>query len=166
MSTQLSPHFYLEEFDQDAPIPADCLPVLTRFCVGVLEPIRVWLNRAMEVTSGHRPPDQNKAIHGSPTSEHIYNPQWCAADFEFDTAVPTPISVRACFDWIRQNPLLPFHQVILEHSANGSTIIHISMNLAKWGVRQALEGSTYNASAYSSYDVAFFSGPTAKQESV
>lgn len=164
MSTPLSPHFDLEEFDQDAPIPADCLPLLTRFCVEVLEPIRAWLDRPVEITSGYRSSAHNQEIHGSPTSEHVYNPQWCAADLEFDAAAPTPLSIRACFDWIRQNPTLPFHQVILEHSGNGSSIIHVSMNTVKWGVRQALEGSTYNASPYSTHDVTPFSGPTESQE--
>ena len=166
MSTQVSPHFDLEEFDQDAPIPADCVPILRLFCIDILEPIRAWLNRPMEITSGYRSPEHNQEIHGSPTSEHVYTTEYCASDFVFNTTAPTSVSIRACYDWIRQNPRLPFHQVILEHSANGTSIIHISMNLTKWGVRQALEGATYNASAYSTHDVTSFGGPSLNQENV
>jgi hypothetical protein len=148
----LSPHFAVEEFDQDAPIPDDCLPIFELLCNKILEPIRDYINEPITITSGYRPSDVNKAVHGSPTSEHVASPKWCAADFSFETGFGKILSVRAVFDWIR-NSQLPFHQVILEHDATGRSIIHVSINLMKPGVRQALEGATHNASAYTTWDV-------------
>lgn len=154
----LSPHFDLEEFDQDAPIPADCLPTLEFFCINILEPIRVWLGRPMEVTSGYRPPDVNAATHGSPTSDHMYTPERIAADFTFDTTFGKLVSLRATFDWIRTNPLIPWTQVILEHGAKGS-IIHIGYNKNKISARSALEGATHNASPYQHWEAAAYQLP-------
>jgi hypothetical protein len=48
--------------------------------------------------------------------------------------------------------------VIFEHGGMAS-IIHISYNLDKLGTRQALEGATYNASPYSSWEVAAYTSP-------
>jgi hypothetical protein len=153
---KLSEHFDLHEFDHDGTIPAECFDVFEMLAEEVLEPVRAWLNRPMTITSGYRPPQINQQIHGAPHSEHVATKSWCAADFTFDADVVPPVSLRACFDWIRSNPTLPFHQVILEHSNGGNSIIHVSINTAKIGERQALEGATYNQSAYSSFDVVPF----------
>jgi zinc D-Ala-D-Ala carboxypeptidase len=143
----LSPHFDLNEFDQDGPIPDACLPVLTDLCTLVLEPVRERFGE-LKVTSGYRPPLANAEAHGQPNSEHIYSPAWCACDF---LAVGEPIQ-RTVFDWMRENPSLPYHQLILEHSANGSSIVHVSMNKQKPGVRSVLEGATHNAEPYVKVD--------------
>ena len=113
----------------------------------------------MEITSGDRPPDANKATHGSPTSEHIYTPDSCAADFTFDTTFGKLVSMRATFDWIRTNPFLPFHQVILEHGANGSSIIHVGYNKNKLSARTAMEGATHNAAPYQHWECAAYKLP-------
>jgi hypothetical protein len=159
---QLSDHFESSEFEKDGPIPTDCLEIAKQFCTLVLEPIRAYIGEPMDVTSGYRPPAANAAAHGVSNSEHIWTPRYCAADWEF---VPKPgFSMRSVFDWIRDSASIPFHQVILEHSAIGSSIIHISYNLDKIGVRQALEGSTHNASPYTSWEVATFIPQTGGQE--
>lgn len=160
---QLSAHFDQKEFEKDAPVPAACVPVLQFLCLMVLEPIRGLVARPMEITSGYRPPDANKAAHGVPNSEHVYTEDHAAADFTFDTMIEhlPPLSIRACFDWIRNNPLLPFDQVILEHGASGSSIIHVSCSKQRLedGVRSALEGATHNASVYTKWEVATYVEP-------
>src|SRR6266852_3194247 len=159
---QLSDHFDSREFEKDGPIPTDCLDVGKQFCTLVLEPIRAYIGEPMQVTSGYRPLAANATAHGVSNSEHIWTPQHCAADWFF---APRPgFNPRSVFDWIRNSPSIPFHQVILEHSAIGSSIIHISYNLDKIGVRQALEGATHNASPYTSWEVATFIPQTGGQE--
>lgn len=160
---QASEHFDQSEFEKDAAIPADCVPILQFLCQMVLEPIRAFVARPMEITSGYRPPDANKAAHGVPHSEHVYTPDHAAADFTFSTSfAQLPLmSIRTCFDWIRNNDSLPFDQVILEHGASGSSIIHISCSKERLaaGFRSALEGATHNASPYTKWDVASYTPP-------
>lgn len=159
--TPLSDHFEQDEFEKDAPVPADCVPILQFLCQMVLEPIRAFVARPMEITSGYRPPDANKAAHGVPNSEHVYTPDHAAADFSFAVAKLPALTIRACFDWIRNNPALPFDQVILEHGSSGSSIIHISCSKERLaaGVRSALEGATHNASPYTKWEVAAYTAP-------
>jgi peptidase M15-like protein len=146
--TQLSENFTLEEFSKDGPIDPACIPILTRLCVEVLEPVRAYLGCPLEITSGNRPPLDNAEAHGQPNSEHIYTPAWAAADFVFKAA---EFSTRGAFDWMRQNSVLPFHQLILEHG-QVSTVIHVSMNTRMPGVRSVLEGATHNAEPYVKID--------------
>lgn len=153
---QFSDHFESSEFEKDGPIPAECVDIAKEFCTLVLEPIRGFAGGPVGVTSGYRPPDANAEAHGVKNSEHIWTPRYCAADLSFNTNFGTMLSVRAVFDLIRQSSSIPFHQVILEHGANGSSIIHVSYNLDKIGVRQALEGATHNASPYTSWEVATY----------
>jgi len=146
----LSPHFDQSEFEQDGPLPEECIPVVRRFCLSVLEPIREQFG-AFKITSARRTEEANTEAHGQPNSEHLYTAEHCAVD----GYVPHQQS-RPVFDWIRENPKLPFHQLILEHDANGFSILHISMNVAMPGVRSVLEGATHNAEKYTPVDhVAF-----------
>jgi len=150
---QVSAHFDSTEFEHGTTISDDCLPLLRQFCAEVLERIRAFIHRAMEITSGDRSAETNAGAHGVKNSEHIWTPRKIAADFTFDTTFGTMLSLRATFDWIRESPTIPFHQVILETDAGGDSIIHVSMDLDLPGVRQALIGATHNASPYSSADV-------------
>lgn len=151
MSMWLSDHFGLEEFDQNGPVPQESMAALTILCRDVLEPTRAFCGTALLITSGNRPPAANAAAHGQPNSEHMYNADHVAADF-FQSDKP----MREVFDWMRNNPSLPYHQLILEHSANGASVIHVSVNLIKAGVRSVLEGATYNASPYIKMDYVAF----------
>lgn len=45
---------------------------LKKLCVSVLEPIRLYWNAPVVVTSGYRCPKLNKAVKGSPTSQHVF----------------------------------------------------------------------------------------------
>lgn len=159
---QLSVHFDTREFEIDAPIPDELLPIAKEFCEQVLEPVRTIVGAPIRITSGYRPPEANAAAHGVNNSEHIWSPRWCAADFSFG---PVPgLTIRGAFDRIRESTSIPFHQLILEHNSIGVSIIHISYNLDKVGVRQALEGATHNASPYTSWEVATFIPQTGQQE--
>lgn len=151
---RLSPHFNVEEFSKDAPIPEDCLPVLTRLCLEILEPVRMKFLTALLVTSGYRPVEQNAEAHGQPNSEHIYSPAWAACDF---LVCNEQLSPRGVFDWMRLHATLPYHQLILEHG-QVSTIIHVSLNTQKPGIRSVLEGATANRVPYISVKYAPYQG--------
>jgi Peptidase M15 len=153
MTMQVSTHFDVSEFQHGTTIPEDCLPLLRQFCAEVLEPIRAFVHRPVEITSGYRSPESNAQAHGVKNSEHVWTPRKIATDFTFNTTFGTMLSMRATFDWIRTSPTIPFHQIILEHQADGSSIIHVSMNLDLPDVRQAFEGATHNTSPYTSWEV-------------
>lgn len=99
------------------------------------------------LTSGYRDAQANLEAHGQPNSEHVATADCCAADF-----YPADGKTRALFDWMRQSSSLPFHQLILEHGANGSSVIHVSWNRTKPGVRSVLEGTTHNSQPYTKVD--------------
>lgn len=75
--TQLTPHFRLSEFavsgsypELVAPVPPQFRPNVEKLARTVLEPMRVEWGRPFQVLSGYRPPALNKAVGGSPTSQH------------------------------------------------------------------------------------------------
>lgn len=67
---QITPHFNINEFrcrvNGEVIINADVIAHIQR-----LEKFRVWYNRAITVNSGYRTPEHNKAIGGSPKSQHM-----------------------------------------------------------------------------------------------
>lgn len=155
----LSSHFELKEFDRKGEMPAACEGILKRLCVEVLEPVREHFGPIL-ITSGYRSPEANAEAHGQPNSEHIYTPAWCAADF-FISGLP----MRPVFDWMRNNAELPFHQLILEHGANGSSVVHVSINSRMPGTRSVLEGATHNAEPYIKADYVAYN-PVSNHEAV
>lgn len=140
---QLTAHFTLAEFELGAPVPEDCIPIFTELCAKILEPIRTTFEKRLVITSGYRSPEQNAEAHGQVNSEHIATPLHCACDFYLEE-----VSSRFIFDWLRNSPSLPYHQLILEHSAFGASVIHISINKTMPGVRSVLEGATHNTEPY------------------
>jgi len=56
---------------------------------------------------------------------------------------------------MRNNPYLPFHQLILEHGKDGSSIIHVSINKMMPGIRSVLEGSEHNDPSKQNRHVAY-----------
>src|SRR5882762_8503471 len=140
---QLSAHFCLEEFQKDGPILAVAIPSFAVLCTGILEPARAYQECALLLTSGYRDAAANLEAHGQPNSEHVATSEYCAADF-----YPADGKTRALFDWMRQSSSLPFHQLILEHGKNGSSVIHVSWNRTKPGIRSVLEGATHNSEPY------------------
>src|SRR5256885_3105239 len=140
---QLTAHFTLAEFEKGAPVPEDCIPSFTELCAKILEPIRSTFDKHLIITSGYRSPEQNAEAHGQPSSEHMATPLMCACDFYLED-----ISMRFIFDWLRNSPSLPYHQLILEHNAKGGNIIHVSINKTMPGVRSVLEGAVHNTEPY------------------
>jgi zinc D-Ala-D-Ala carboxypeptidase len=140
---QLSQNFALDEFQKNEPIPAVAIPTFAVLATQILEPVRAFLQEPLLITSGYRSPEANVAAHGQPNSEHVATADYCAADF-YCGLVPA----RTIFDYMRNNSMIPFHQLILEHGANGSSIVHVSYNRLKVGVRSVLEGATHNSEPY------------------
>lgn len=139
----LTAHFHLSEFEHGAIIPDDCIPIFTELCSKILEPIRTVFDKPLIITSGFRSPESNAEAHGQKNSEHLATPLMCACDFYLEG-----ISMRFIFDWLRNSPSLPYHQLILEHNAFGASVIHVSINKMVPGVRSVLEGAVHNTEQY------------------
>lgn len=154
MSHLISDTFEPTNFQENDPVPEESLPVLKRLYEEILVPVMQKFGSIVS-DSGHRSVTANKAAHGQPNSEHIYTAEHVADDF-YSPNVPA----RIVFDWMRLNPVLPFHQLILEHSQNGFTIIHVSMNVSMPGVRSVKEGATHNAGQYVNIDHVAFNPQT------
>lgn len=152
---QLTEHFTLEEFQKGDAIPPFCIGIFTDLAEQILEPVRAEFQEPLIITSGYRSPMENAEAHGQPNSEHIATSSMCACDF----FIPGHLSQRSVFDWMRLNPALPFHQLIFEHGANDSSVIHVSINKMMRGVRSVLEGSEHNASGYAKVDHVEFAAP-------
>lgn len=135
---QLSEHFSLAEFGLD--IPAVTVPTFAVMCTQILEPIREYVESALYITSGYRSIQKNEDVHGQPNSEHVATADFCAVDFFCP-------KVQQVFQWLAQNPAIPYHQLILEKGKLGY-VIHISYNRTKPGVRSVLSGSTNNSVPY------------------
>jgi len=71
----------------------------------VLQPVRDWFGRVVDISSWYRSPLVNAAVGGSNSSQHLTG---AAVDF-----VIRGIPVDEVFDWIRQSPLM-FDQLIRE----------------------------------------------------
>lgn len=78
MLEQISSHFRWVEAAVSAsyprlvePVPDDLRPVATRLALDVLEPTRAAINRAMRTQSWYRSGALNRAVGGSPTSQHL-----------------------------------------------------------------------------------------------
>lgn len=83
----------------------------------VMQPLRSWYGKPINITSGYRSPKLNKAIGGSTTSDHCRGQ---AIDF----TVPKE-DYKKVFDYIKTK--LVFDQCILEFATNGYPIwIHVS----------------------------------------
>jgi hypothetical protein len=152
--TPLTAHFALEEFQKGDPIPSACIGIFTDLAEKILEPVRNEFQKALVITSGYRSNKENAAAHGIPNSEHIATTFFCACDFYVEG-----LGSRFVFDWMRQNPTLPFHQLILESDASGGSIIHISYNKTIPGVRSVLVGATHNSQPYQKVDYVAYEPP-------
>ena len=89
-----------------------------RLCVLLLEPARAslctWANQEvkMHTDSGFRCPTLNKLVGGSDTSAHL---DFLAADII--PMLPEGLTLREAFDHLRQDPTVPYDQIILECDA-------------------------------------------------
>jgi len=152
--TPLTPHFALEEFQKGDPIPSACIGIFTDLAEKILEPVRNEFQKALVITSGYRSNKENAEAHGIPNSEHIATTFFCACDFYVEG-----LGSRFVFDWIRQNSMIPFLQLILVSDASGGSIIHISYNKTIPGVRSVMIGATHNAAPYQKVDYVAYAPP-------
>jgi Peptidase M15 len=136
---QLSEHFQLSDFGGQN-IPAACVPTFSSLANTILEPVCEEFGCKLYFTSGFRTEAQNENAHGQINSEHMATADYCAVDFFC-------VMISTVFDWMRNNPTLPFHQLILEKGKVGY-IIHVSWNRTKPGVRSVLTGATNNSQPY------------------
>ena len=120
MTTQLSPHFSLEELVasvtadrlgiDNTPSP-DIVAALTRTCAVALEPARAIWGVPVHVDSGYRCPALNSAVHGADRPGHI-------SEHEFGRAadlIPQGIVLLDAFKAIRASGI-QFDQLIIEEN--------------------------------------------------
>ncbi len=91
---------------------------LKNLCVNILEPVRVSINRPIAVTSGFRSERLNKAVGGSPDSQHMKGQ---AADI-----VCFGMSAKSLFKRILELGI-PYDQIIYE-GAQTNAWVHISFD--------------------------------------
>ena len=94
---------------------------LTNLVTNILQPLRDFWNRPITVSSGYRSVELNRAIGGSPSSEHC---KGYAADIEI-----VGVDNFTLFEYIKKN--MKFTQIILEFYQEGipdSGWVHISRN--------------------------------------
>ena len=124
----LSEHFVLDEFVvsqtatrqgiDNTPSP-DVIARLTHLCRHILEPARQALG-PLHISSGYRCPELNRAVGGSPDSQHMLG---YAAD-----VVPVKASKMELARWVVEH-VPDFDQVILEFGKpDNPAWIHLSAN--------------------------------------
>jgi hypothetical protein len=113
----LSPHFTLAELTRSEAATrggfsntpdAKATAALAALCNNVLEPLRVKLGKPIRINSGYRGPEANKAVSGSPTSQHCCKNGDAATDIEVDGMANLALA-KLIIDLD-----LPFDQLILE----------------------------------------------------
>lgn len=123
----ITPNFAWEELSVSAshpdlcePVPENLKPNAERLCKTILQPIREWWGKSMHLDSCYRPEALNKAVGGSPTSQHRYAQ---AADVTTD-------GTRTLFKKLLENPAkFPLGQVIYYPAQN---FIHMALPSEKY----------------------------------
>lgn len=117
---QLSKNFHLSEFTRSQTasrqnilnVPNSLhIKALQLLCQKVLQPIRDHFDKPVIISSGYRSPELNRAIGGSPKSQHMKGE---AADFEIHG-----IDNYELAKWIEKN--LNYDQLILEFYTGGNS---------------------------------------------
>ena len=139
MTNQLSQHFSLVEFTRSATAeklgicnepPVTVVSNLQCLCQKVLEPLRVYADTPIVISSGYRCQQLNEAVGGVKNSQH------CTGEAA-DIHLPDIKTGRAWFDFIAR--FLVFDQLIWEHSAD-ATWIHVSHRRRGCNRRRIMEG--------------------------
>lgn len=122
---RLSEHFTLQEFERsrkaqelgiDNHVPARLIPALEQLCQQVLEPLRLYAEEPVVISSGYRCPRLNRLVGGALLSQHVKGE---AADIR----IPDRLTGMRWFAWLMENTT--FDQLIWER--RGSTCwIHVS----------------------------------------
>lgn len=124
---RLSPNFRISEFSVSAsrpdlvrPIPAAYFPAVETLAREILQPIRDHVAAPVTILSGYRSAALNRAIGGSPTSQHLRAE---AADF-------TTAKLRGLFrDLVARTLLVPCGQCIYYPSRQ---FVHVAIPSAKY----------------------------------
>ena len=97
----------------------------------VLEPLRVAMGRPINISSGFRCEQLNKAVGGVYNSQHLKG-QAADISIEGDMAFG-----RKIFEYIKNH--LTFDQLIWEHNAKGSYWVHVSYRADGRNRRQVID---------------------------
>ena len=100
----------------------------------VLEPLRVAMGRPINISSGYRCEQLNRAVGGAYNSQHLKGQ---AADINIDGDMAFG---RKVFDYIKNH--LPFDQLIWEHDRSGTYWVHVSYVFPDFGKnrKQVIDG--------------------------
>ena len=142
---RLSEHFMLSEFtrsstaerlgldnslDASNPLDQDVINNLRNLCEQVLEPLRAYAGQPIMIASGYRSPALNKAVRGSPQSQHLTGE---AADIRLPTyncrgadgqSFTNLEQLNKRFLWLMNNT--DFDQLIKETTNRQIYWIHVS----------------------------------------
>lgn len=127
MATQISKNFSLEEFIASDAAKAKGInntpstQVVCRLCAlvhHVVQPLRDWYGKPIEISSGYRSTALNKAVGGVANSQHLTGE---ACDLQLADGKNIG---QLWFDWIRTH--CEFDQLIMEHNAKGVYWVHVS----------------------------------------
>jgi zinc D-Ala-D-Ala carboxypeptidase len=140
--TRLSPNFTLHEllrsqtasrrkFDEQFNPPATVVDSLIVLCTKLLEPIRQLYGAPITISSGYRCPRLNKAVGGSPTSQHMIGE---AADIDFGTREANLLLFDMIQEW-QKNGFIEFDQLLNEFDGDW---IHVSHKRIGKNRRQVL----------------------------
>ena len=136
---KLSKNFSLNEFISsetalrrgiDNTPSAEVLANLKALCENIMQPLRDWYGKPINITSGYRSPALNRAIKGAANSDHMKGQ---AVDFTLPKE-----DYPKVFEWLRNN--VNYTQIIDEF---GFSWIHISYD-AKNLKKQALKAVKQN----------------------
>ena len=134
METNITMHFTIEEMyasDTAKRLGINNKPStqqminLVYLCAFVLEPLRVAMGKPINISSGFRCPQLNKAVGGVYNSQHLKG-QAADIDIQGDMAFG-----RKIFEYIRDH--LPFDQLIWEHNKSGTYWVHVSFVFPDFG---------------------------------
>ena len=113
------------------PVPAQHAPAAKRLVITILDPLRRFINRRIDVLSCYRSKALNDAVKGSPTSQHVYAE---AADIDPGTAEETEELFVAMLTGAIK---VPCGQVIYyplggKAKANGGRFLHVALPSARY----------------------------------
>lgn len=97
--------------------PNDVLEAMKAVSINCFEPIRKWYGKPIRVNSFYRCPALNKAVNGSPTSQHVKGEA-------IDISAGSKEENKKLYEWAKAN--LIFDQLINEYDF---TWIHISFKV-------------------------------------
>lgn len=114
-------------------LPKDLLPNAQALINNILDPLREAYGKPIVVTSGYRCETLNKAVGGSPTSDHRFGK---AADI---VGTPNTREENRKLFYLIQSLELPFDQLIWEKgTSDGPDWVHVSYRGEKENRRQVL----------------------------